>query len=75
MHVWNNFILKPKSLKSLVLFLLRKELKQHLIKLTLSPTTEMLLSIDTEIRTVSKRANSEIVIKEGEDDGIIQNYE
>ena len=35
----------------------------------------MLLSIDTEIRTVSKRANSEIVIKEGEDDGITQNYE
>jgi len=57
------------------LFLLRKELKQHLIKLTLYPTTEMLLSIDTEIRTVSKRANSEIVIKEGEDDRITQNYE
>lgn len=35
----------------------------------------MLLSIDAEIRTVSKRANSEIVIKEGEDDGITQNYE
>lgn len=75
MHVWNNFIFKPKSLKSLVLFLLRKELKQHLIKLTLYPTTEMLLSIDAEIRTVSKRANSEIVIKEREDDGITQNYE
>lgn len=27
-----------------------------------------------EIRTVSKRVNNIIVIKEGEDDGIIQNY-
>lgn len=62
---------KPKSLKSLVLFFLRKEPKQHLIKLTLYPSTEMLLSIGTEIRTVSKRANSKILIKEGEDDGTI----
>lgn len=59
---------KPKSLQSLVLFFLRKEPKQHLIKLT---PTKMLLSIGTEIRTVSKRANSKILIKEDEDDGTI----
>lgn len=35
----------------------------------------MLLSIGTEIRIVSKRVNNIIVIKEGEDDGIIRNYE
>lgn len=57
MHfLWHNFIFKPKSLKSLVSSLLRIEPEQYYLKLY--PTTEMSLSIGTEIRTVSKRVSN-----------------